>query len=178
MRLLIGQIIGFIGTGVWILSYQFKKSRKLILCQMAGNILYITHFILIDALSGCMGISLNFIKNILLYNREKAWTDWWGWRPLLITASIASMFLTWRDWFSVLPTVAMITMLLASWSRNGRHIRLAGFFISSPSWLVYDFHAGSLSGVVCEIFALVSIALSFIRYGWKGLNGDGESSVS
>ncbi len=80
--------------------------------------------------------------------------------------------MTWTDAFSLLPCAAMIVTTSAMWSTNGKKIRLANMFVSSPFWLVYDAHAGSWSGVLCELFAISSIMISIFRYGLKALDVD------
>lgn len=169
----ITQLIGFVGAALMIASFQCKKSRILFLFQMGSNAMYIIHFVMLGALSGGASIFVGLVRNFLLYSDSSGWARWEGWLPILTAAYVAAAYLTWRDAFSLLPCVGMVVMTYASWSRNGKNIRVANFFVNSPAWLAYDIHTFSISGVVTETFCLVSIVVSFIRFGWKALDGKG-----
>ena len=43
---------------------------------------------------------------------------------------------------------------------------------ASPCWLVYDVIVHSFGGIISESITIVSILVSFIRFGWKGLERD------
>ena len=53
---------------------------------------------------------------------------------------------------------------------NGRKIRIAGMFINSPLWIIYDIIVGSWAGILDEIVTEASMILSIYRYGWKNLD--------
>ncbi|MBR4401409.1 MAG: YgjV family protein [Synergistes sp.] len=167
------QLIGFVGTALLIASYQCRKSKDLFLLQMGSNVMYIIHFIMLGALSGSVSIFLGLTRNFILYSHTHRWAQWKGWLPLIIAGYVFGTYITWKDWYSILPCVGMTVMTAACWSRNGKNIRIANFAVNSPAWLVYDIHAFSISGVVTETFCLVSIIVSFFRYGWKALDGEG-----
>ena len=168
------QAIGFVGTGLMIVSYQCNKSRNLFLLQMASNVAYIIHFIMLNALTGSISIFLGLIRNRILSVPEKKWAQWKGWMPLIIVLNVITTIVTWKDMFSILPCLGMVTMTIFSWSRNGKKIRMANFLVNSPSWLIYDIHTHSISGIFAELFCMSSIIISFVRYGTKALDGDGE----
>ena len=61
--------------------------------------------------------------------------------------------------------VAILQMALCAglWS-------IAGIFINSPLWILYDIIVGSWAGVVDELVSEASMLLSVYRYGWKNLD--------
>ena len=169
MKFIIAQAIGFIGTGLLILSYQCKNNNKLFFMQMCANVAYIIHFILLNALTGSVAIAIGLVRNALLcsgtkFSKNKIW-------PVLITICyIVSTIMTWKDYFSIFPCIAMIAPTIAGWTFNAVKIRLANLLFNSPCWLIYDLYTMSMSGVVCEAFSLCSIIVSFMRYGFNELN--------
>ncbi len=173
MYAVITQLIGFIGTGLMIGSFQCKKSRNLFLFQMSSNAMYAVHFIMLGAFTGSVIIFISLFRNLVLYKHRSKWAQWRGWMPLFIAVYLITTVLTWEDYFSALPCLAMVTLTLFSWSRNGRKIRLANFFVAQPSWIIYEIHTFSISGVISDAFSMGSIAVSFVRYGWKALDGEG-----
>ena len=173
MRLLIGQLIGFLATGFLIASFQCKSSHKLILLQLLSNGSNIVHFFLLDALSGSFSTFCGLARCVVLYEHKRKWAQWKGWLPTFIILNIIGTVLTYESIFSILPAIAVISTTIGSWSRNGKLIRLANTFFACPSWLIYGIHARSVSLILCELFCLSSIAVSFYRYGWKALDGEG-----
>ena len=50
------QLVGFIGTGLYLLSYQFKVNKNLFKVQFLAYVFYTLHFILLGAITGGVGI--------------------------------------------------------------------------------------------------------------------------
>ena len=65
---------------------------------------------------------------------------------------------------------ANIASTLGGFTHNGKKIRIAGIFINSPLWILYDVIVGSWAGVVDELVSEASMLLSVYRYGWKNLD--------
>ena len=49
-------------------------------------------------------------------------------------------------------------------------IRVAGIFINSPLWIIYDIIVGSWAGILDEVISEASMIISICRYGWKNLD--------
>jgi hypothetical protein len=58
------------------------------------------------------------------------------------------------------------------WSRDGRVIRRAQLFVISPLWIVNNIFYASIGGVVCELFNIVSVLVSFLRFSKDGFDKD------
>lgn len=112
---------------------------------------------------------ISCVRNLVLSSR-RPWAYWKGWPWLLVAANLLGTSLVWENLFSIFPCLAVVSITVAGWSRNGKHIRIANIFVASPSWLIYDFYTGSYSGIVSEIITLCSVGISVLRYGWKALD--------
>ena len=141
---------------------------------MLSYLSFMTQFVLLGAFTGAGTLFISASRNFLLYNAGKSWADWKGWQPLIILAYITACFVTWKDIYSILPGIAMVSGTVAAWTRNGKLIRLNTVCINSPCWLTYDFISHSYAGVIGETFSICSILISFWRYGFKALDGTGE----
>ena len=161
--------IGFLSTALQVGCFQCKSSRKLIFVQFAANFAFLIHLLLLGAYSGCINVLLSCVRNLLV-NSRRPWTDWNGWLWLLVVANVVGTAITWQNLFSVLPCIAVVSLTIATWSCNGKKIRLANLFSASPAWLIYNIYSGSYSGVVTELFCLGSVVISVVRYGWKALD--------
>ncbi|MDD3226925.1 MAG: YgjV family protein [Tissierellia bacterium] len=170
MNFIAAQIIGFIGTGLLVFSYQFKESKKLFIVQMFSNIAYILHFFMLGAFSGSINIAIALVRNFVLINSSKGWSRNKYWLWLFISLHIIVTIFTYQDMFSLLPCIGMVAITIASWTRNGKKIRMTNIFVNSPSWLIYDIYTVSYSGIVCEVLTLLSVIISFFRHGVKALD--------
>ena len=65
---------------------------------------------------------------------------------------------------------ANIAATIGGYTYNAQKIRIAGMFINSPLWILYDILVGSWAGIVDEIVTEASMILSIYRYGWKNLD--------
>ena len=164
------QLIGFLGTVAFILSYQVKSNRGLFLLQMIGNALFCLQFYLLDAWSGCLSLSINILRNAMLMKyKDWEWVRWKGW-PFVLSAFVAvAIWRTWNGPISLLALAASVGSTFGYWSNNARWIRLANVACASPCWLAYDMIVGSWGGVLNETITLVSIFISIMRFGWKAL---------
>lgn len=80
------------------------------------------------------------------------------------------MSLTWEGWISILPVAANIAATIGGYTHNVQKIRIAGIFINSPLWIIYDIYVGSWAGIADELASEASMLLSIYRYGWKNLD--------
>lgn len=80
------------------------------------------------------------------------------------------MFVTWGGWISILPVAANIAATVGGYTYNARKIRIAGMFINSPLWIIYNIIVGSFAGILDEVVSEASMIISVIRFGWKGLD--------
>lgn len=167
------QGIGFAAVAVFVLSYQIKSNRKLFLLQLIGSALFCLQFYLLDARSGCLSLAVNMLRNALMMK----YRDWEWVRQKWCPAAIAGLFtavllLTWNGPVSLLAFAASVSSTFAYWSNSPRKIRAVNLFCASPCWLVYDVIVHSLGGILSESITIVSILVSFLRFGWKGLESD------
>lgn len=160
---LVAQIIGFCGTVGLFVSYQQNTKKRILLFQILGITMFTLHFFLLSAWSGCM-MNLLGIGRALLY----AYTEQKGlhirWLcPLLCTVFMVAGILTWESAFSLLPMAAMLLSTLAYEQKQPRRFRRL-MFPCSPLWTVYNIRSGSVSGVVTEAFAMLSLGVAMWRY--------------
>ena len=167
------QGIGFLAVAVFILSYQIKSNRCLFLLQLVGSALFCLQFFLLDALSGCLSLAVNILRNALMMK----YNDWnWvkqKWCPFVIAMLFTVvLILTWNGPVSLLAFTASAVSTFAYWTNSPRKIRMSNLVCASPCWLIYDVIVHSIGGIVSESITIVSILVSFIRFGWKGLERD------
>ena len=168
-RYLIIQAVGLLGTVTFFFSFQCRKNRNLFLVQLLSYCLYTVHLLLLGAVTGGISYMINALRSVCLAGK---------WRfahrritcLLLCAMQVAALVFTWSGWISLLPVAANIAATIAGYTHNPRKVRIAGMFINSPLWIVYDIIVGSWAGILDEVVTEASILISILRYGWKNLD--------
>lgn len=163
------QIIGLIGTALFFLSYQCKSNRNLFRVQLLSYVCYTTHLLLLGAVTGGISYVLNTLRSFCLGSKwrfGRSWAMCW----VICTLQMVTLLVTWSGWISILPVAANIAATIGGYTHNPRKIRVAGMFINSPLWIIYDILVGSWAGILDEVVTEASMIISIIRYGWKALD--------
>ena len=163
------QIIGLMGTALFFLSYQCKSNRNLFRVQFLSYICYTVHLLLLGAVTGGVSYVLNTLRSFCLGSRWK-FARSRTMCAIICALQVIALIFTWSGWISVLPVAANIAATIGGYTHNPRKIRIAGMFINSPLWILYDIMVGSWAGILDEIVTEASMILSIIRYGWKNLD--------
>lgn len=169
MNFLFVQAIGIVGTVLFFLSYQCKSNKNLFRVQFVSYLCYTTHLLLLGAVTGGISYILNTVRSFCLggknaFLRSKAMC------AIICALQLVTLYFTWDGWPSILPVAANIAATIGGYTYNARKIRIAGIFINSPLWIVYDILVGSWAGIIDEVVSEASMILSIYRYGWKNLD--------
>ena len=163
------QVIGFVGTVLFFVSFQCKNNKNLFRVQFLSYLFYTIHLILLGALTGGISYIINTFRSLCLGSR-------WEFAQrkemcvFICLLQIAALYFTWSGWISILPVAANIATTIGGYTHNARKIRLAGMLINSPLWIIYDVIVGSWAGILDEAVSEASMVLSIIRYGWANLD--------
>ena len=169
------QGMGFVAVAVFIASYQIKSNRWLFLMQLLGSALFCLQFFMLGAFSGCLSLAVNILRNALMTKYDEWKWVRQKWCPaLVILLFVAALLVTWNGPVSLLAFVASVTSTIAYWTNSPRKIRMVNVACASPCWLAYDVIVRSVGGVISEAFTMVSVLVSFVRFGWKGLESDAK----
>lgn len=163
------QAVGLMGTVLFFLSYQCKSNRALFRVQLASYVFYTTHFLLLGVVTGGISYMLNTVRSFCLSGRQAFLKGKWM-CVILCTLQMLTLVVTWDGFLSVLPIAANIAATIGGYTHNPRKIRIAGMFINSPLWIVYNVAVGSWAGVLDELVTEASMVISILRYGWKNLD--------
>lgn len=163
------QVIGFVGTVLFFVSFQCKNNKNLFRVQFLSYLFYTIHLILLGAFTGGISYIINTFRSLCLGSR-------WEFAQrkemcvFICLLQIAALYFTWSGWISILPVAANIATTIGGYTHNARKIRLAGMLINSPLWIIYDVIVGSWAGILDEAVSEASMVLSIIRYGWADLD--------
>ena len=163
------QLVGLAGTAVFFASYQCRSNRSLYRMQLVSYLLYTAHLLLLGAVTGGVSYLLNMVRSFCLAGRNRFLRSRSMCVILCLLQAAVAVF-TWAGWMSLLPVIANMATTIGGYTHNPRRIRMAGMFINSPLWILYDILAGSWAGILDEAISEASMILSVIRFGWKALD--------
>ncbi|MBQ9112738.1 MAG: YgjV family protein [Clostridia bacterium] len=72
MHPLITQIVGLSAVGTFLLSYQQKKRRNIIFCNVLSRCLYIVQYLLLGAISGAILDILGAVASVIAEKKDSS----------------------------------------------------------------------------------------------------------
>lgn len=178
MYYIIAQLVGVVAMLLCIGSFQCKNGKSLLLMQLIGNGIYIIHFLMLGAISGCLSVLVVVLGNGVLCMRHKAWARWRGWKWLVCASLVLACVLTWESPVSLLPCAGSMVLMLTNWSYNVKAMRIGKIVFVGPAWIVYNLLVHSYSGLLSESFGVVSSLIALYRYGKQEKTAEGEIAGS
>lgn len=168
-KFLLTQLLAVLGAVLYFLSYQCRDNRRLYTMQFFSYLVYTVHFLILGAMTGGFSYILNLARSLFISSK---WKFARGAKmcAILCFMQIIVLVTTWAGWISLLPICANIALTIGGYTHNAQKIRIAGIFINSPLWIIYDLIIGSWAGAVDELASMASGIISIRRYGWKNLN--------
>ena len=169
IKFLLIQAIGILGTVSFFLSFQCKRNKHLFRVQFLSYLCYTIHLLMLGATTGGISYVLNTVRSFCLGSKYSFLKS----KPMcaiICAAQVVTLFFTWGGWWSILPVAANIASTIGGYTHNARKIRIAGMFINSPLWIIYDIIVGSWAGILDEVISEASMIISIYRYGWKNLD--------
>lgn len=168
-KYLLIQVIGFMGTALFFASFQCRENKNLFRVQFFSYVFYTLHLLFLGAFTGGISYVINGIRSFCLGSRWKfAKSNAMCW--ILCGMQLVAMLVTWAGWISILPVAANIASTIGGYTHNPKKVRIAGMFVNSPLWIIYNIIVGSWAGILDEVISEASMIISIIRYGWKNLD--------
>lgn len=169
---IIVQALGFLGSGVVILSVQFNNRRAVLVAQALACILWSVHYGALGATTALATNFISFARSAVFFFNDRRWAKSRVWLWLFIALFIANSLITWEGPRSILPAIGMCATTLALWTRDERRLRFL-YFCSSPPWLAYNILSGSYSCAVVEVVALISYISAIWRFDVRQIHKKG-----
>ena len=174
MTNIIAQTLGILGMLAAMISYQCKKNKNYFIFQGLSGAFFSAQFILIGAWAGLIFNAYNIVR-ALAYQSKKAKSVVCviSLEILVVIAAAMSVLVFKEAWWLVSFTlIAQVTGTFAMWTRDGKKIRISQMAVVSPFWLLYDLliPVPSIGGILCEVFNMASVIISFIRFKKTGFD--------
>lgn len=158
-------IIGLLAVACFLLSYQMKKRKGIILLNATSRALYILQYILLGAFDGAALDVSGIVASILAEKKDAPLIK--KHLKLFIVGIdliiIASGLIFYRNIFSLFPIVGVLLHTSAFWLEREKHIRLVSL-LGSPFWLVFNITSGAYGSAIGDTLSIVSILIAIFRY--------------
>ena len=156
------QLIGVLGIIASIISFQCKKHSSILLFRTLNEAVFALQYFLLDAYTGMAMNLIGCVRNIIFTKQVS-----YGKKTTISTVVFSILFFilgvfTWQGIKSILIIIAKVLSTLAYGNKNTTIVR-AIIFITSSSWLIYNYFVSSYAGVMCEAFTLISLVVGVIR---------------
>lgn len=159
---LFATILGYIGTMWLVISFQCKRERTLFVCQMLSGLFFVFHYGLAGDYTGMFMDGMCFIRALMMASNNKRLTGRFA-ELCLCAVIVVLCIISWDGIFSVFPGIALLASTIALFTAKGQTIRFTQLLCTSPAWLIYNFHVGSLPGIICETLDMGSVLIYQIR---------------
>lgn len=158
-------IIGLLAVACFLLSYQMKRRKGIILLNATSRALYILQYILLGAFDGA-ALDVSGIVASILAGKKDASLIKKHLKLFVIGIDliiIASGLIFYRNIFSLFPIVGVLLHTSAFWLEREKHIRLVSL-LGSPFWLVFNITSGAYGSAIGDTLSIVSILIAIFRY--------------
>ena len=171
MMKLIPQFIGLLAVATFLLSYQQKKRKNIILFNVISRCLYILQYLLLGAFSGAVLDILGAVASVVAGKKHTGLIKKHLTLVILLMnglivaagLTIAIINQSWLDLFSLAGVLFHTGAFWLSSEKIIRRISLAG----SPFWFVYNFLSHAYGSAVGDLLTMGSILLAMYRHREK-----------
>ena len=167
------QITGILAVAMFLLSYQQKERKNIILYNFLSRVLYIVQYILLGAFEGALLDVLGALSSLAAQYKNKSFIKK-HFKLIVVVIDIiilAAGLSVYENIFSLFPIIGVILHTSAFWIDDERKIRIVSF-LGSPFWLVYNLTSMAYGSCIGDILSMVSIAVAIYRYDIRPKKGD------
>lgn len=171
--IMVAQAVGILAVALFLLSYQQKKRKNIIVCNAASRVLYILQYIMLGAFEGAVLDILGTVSSVMAQNKDKEFIrrHLKGMIILINALILAAGIWLYEDIFSLGALIGVMLHTIAFWITKEKTIRRVSF-LGSPFWLVFNLANHAYGSAVGDFLTMVSIGVAIYRYDIKGEKND------
>ncbi|MBO5200299.1 MAG: YgjV family protein [Clostridia bacterium] len=162
----IAEIIGYVAVFFAFVMFQQTHRKRLILCKLIIDLLWITHFVMLGGYTIVCTTSISVFRELVFINRDKRFFSSKFWLFAFILFYAASPIFTWEGIHSIFPALSSVAATISLWVRSVKRTKQISLAVS-VSQLIYEAVVCSYAAMTGEIVTIVSIIIYFIRTRMK-----------
>ncbi|MBE6677216.1 MAG: YgjV family protein [Ruminococcaceae bacterium] len=162
------QIIGILAVAAFLLSYQQKKRKGIILLNLISRFLYILQYLLLGAFSGAVfdvlaaGSSVVAGKKHRKFIKEHIIIVVLCMNAVIIFLGCAMVWYN-KSYVDILSLAGVLFEINALWLSSEKAIRWVSLF-GAPFWFAYNMISKAYGSAIGNILTIISIVIALIRY--------------
>ncbi len=168
MKEVIPQVIGILAVAIFLLSYQMKNRRGIIITNVVSRALYILQYLLLGAYSGAILDILGMASSVVAerkhldFIKKHSRLVFFSVNAVIIVTGVIIAYLN-RSLLDILPIIGVLLHTSAFWLNNEKIIRRVSL-LGSPFWFVYNFLSHAYGSAIGDILTMMSIIVAMIKY--------------
>ena len=157
---LIGNIIGLLGSIAMVISTIIKEKKKILISQSIQLTFLTISNLILNSLTGALVNIVSIIRNILTYKNKlnKFYLS------IIILLTISTLFMNNRGLIGLIPVIATLGMLVED-DRNFKIIILLAVIL----WSIHDYYIKSYTTFAFDLFSILGSGYSIIKQS-KSIN--------
>ena len=162
---IIANIVGVVAVILFVLSYQMKTRKGIIVCNSVSRALYVAQYLLLFAFEGAVLDVLGIVAAMLAQKKDTPFIKK-HLKAVMISVNLVMIgagVLLYENIFSLLPVLGVLFHTGAFWLSKEKNIRIISF-LGSPFWLAYNLYSHAYGSAAGDVITMVSIASAMIRY--------------
>lgn len=165
---IIANVIGVVAVALFLISFQQKKRKNIILCKFFSGTLYVLQYILLGAFEGAVFDTIGTIGTFLASKKNSKIFKGRLWIVIAAVniAFVLAGILSYRNLISLLPVFAATLEINALWPAKEKTIRIISL-LSTPFWFSYNILAGAYGSALGSALATLSLIVAIYRYDIK-----------
>jgi len=167
MFFILSQILGVVALLTAIISVQLKEKTKLLFLQIIENTAKILALAFVGGISGAYSETVGLLRKIWFFHTSKnhKLNKLWSLIFFSLLAVLVGV-LVWEGPITLLPVIAVILGTFGLWQENIFVLRYIAI-IASILYAIYAIIVGAYTNAISEMFMIVSIIISLIRFKRK-----------
>lgn len=159
---IIAQVLGYIGLLCTVVAFQCKKHNMVMVLKTSNEVFFAMQYFLLGTYTGMAMNLVSSVRNLVFAQLVKKGKSTLPFQIIFCFFFVVAGIITWQSRISLPIILAKILTTVVYGMKNTKVIRF-GTVPTSIFWLIYNFSCHSSAGVLCEIFALISITAAIIR---------------
>ena len=166
--------LGILGIITTIAVYQQKTQKRLLLCKLTTDTIWILHYWLLGAYSAIAITIVSILRSIVLLNAKRRWAQSRYWLWIFLGATVALSLTAWQNAYSALMLFSSVLAIIGYWLGRPFMARLLSIPAAASS-LIYNWAYHSREGIVSSMFIILSSIVGILRHDLpKKLKEKGE----
>lgn len=161
---LIGNIIGLLGSIAMVISTIIKEKKKILISQSIQLTFLTISNLILNSLTGALVNIVSIIRNILTYKNKlnKVYLS------IIILLTISTLFMNNRGLIGLIPVIATTTITLGMLVEDDRNFKII-ILVAVILWSIHDYYIKSYTTFAFDLFSILGSGYSIIKQS-KSIN--------